>query len=504
MLEVHPKPILCVDDTEEQRYVTTKILTSAGYRVIEARTGAEALAKMSEEPLAVVLDVKLPDMSGFEVCRLIKSDPATRTTPVLQVSAAFADPEIRADGLSGGADAYVLQPFHRQELIALLRALVRSRQSEETLRFLSHASTALSASLEYAEVRERVLQMPVPRMADRCYLLTATGWDEPAESIPEYLRTPAADLLLEGNATFAGQSATPTPSRPAILVPLSTRGKRVGVLAFVLGDNSRGYLPHDMEGAVDFAGRCALALQNATLFEAQRSAQEALVRSEKLAAAGRMAASMAHEINNPLEAITNLVFLIASAPEVPDRLKKYAEDALSELASLAHLTRQTLGFYQELVKPVTFSLAESIDEVVSLYIRRLAQRQVSVERTFLTRGEMTGVKGEIRQVISNLLLNALDAMPSGGTLRFALSVEEDDLLRLDVIDSGQGVSEDLLPHIFEPFFTTKPETGTGLGLWVSDNIVRKHNGRLGVSSVPGEGTTFSVFLPLVADIRVDR
>lgn len=427
MLETKQRPILCVDDTEEQRYVTTRILASAGYRVIEAASGAEALERMGEDPIAVVLDVKLPDMSGFEVCRRIKSEPRTASIPVLQMSAGFADPELRAVGLSGGADAYVLQPLHREELIALIGALIRSRESDDALRLMSEVSIALSESLDYAEVLRTVLTMLVPRFADNCFLLTAVaGWEGSAERVPGFLKDAASGLLLEGSARCVGRvvgrvvgqaSAAPEAYR-AILVPLSVRGERLGVLAFVLEGEGRAYTVGDVAMALDFASRSALALQNAMLFRAQQTVHEALVRSEKLAAAGRMAASMAHEINNPLEAITNLVFLISTSPEISSEVKGYAEEALGELGSLAHITRQTLGFYQELAKPVRFTLAESVDEAIALYARRLEQKQIAVAREFATAGELVGMKGEVRQVISNLLLNAVDAMPAGGRIRF--------------------------------------------------------------------------------------
>jgi len=499
MIDKNERPILCVDDTEEQRYVTARILRLAGYRVIEAATGAEALSMiLDQSPLAVVLDVNLPDMSGYEVCQQIRSDPKIASTPVLQISASFADPEQRAIGLSGGADAYVLQPFHREELVALIKALIRSRQSEEILEIMSEASVTLSRSLEYTETRDAVLTTLVPRFADQCFVLTSAGWEDGKDEVPDYLKDAASQLLLKGASMCLGREGMAPGTFSAMLTPLTVAGRRKGVLAFVLAGGDRAYTISDLAIAQDFGSRSALALQNATLYTAQQAAQDALVRSEKLAAAGRMAAAMAHEINNPLEAITNLVYLLSTSPTLSSDDHGYADQALQELARLAHLTRQALGFYRELTNPAGFALADSVDEVVSLYATKLAQKQITVQREFLTRGEMVGIKGEIRQVISNLLLNSVDAMRFGGTLSFRLTETDDAVFVLHAQDDGSGIPAKHLPQIFEPFFTTKAGTGTGLGLWVSNNIVQKHGGCIDVESSdisPGSGTTFSVRLP---------
>jgi len=504
MINLDEPPILCVDDTEEQRYVTVRILRSAGYRVIEAATGFEALKMMSQEPLAVVLDVNLPDMSGYEVCRQIRLDPQVSSTPVLQVSASFTDPEQRAVSLSGGADASILQPYHREELIALVRVLVRSRRSEEILRLMSEASVKLSRSLDYAMTLETVLTTLVPKFADRCFVIrTPGGWQDENE-VPDYVRDAAQRLSLGETSVGVSGRAQVSDRFPAILTPLAVGGERTGLLAFVLSGQDRVYTASDLAIAQDFGSRSALALQNASLYTAQRLAQDALVRSEKLAAAGRMAASMAHEINNPLEALTNLVYLISTSNTLSADNRGYAEEALQELARLAQLTRQTLGFYQELTNPVVFALADSVNEVVSVYQPKLKQKGINIKRNFATSGEMVGIKGEIRQVISNLLLNAIDAMQWGGSLTFQITEDDSGMLVLRAHDNGSGIPTKYLHEIFEPFFTTKEGIGTGLGLWVSNNIIRKHGGTIQVESstaVNASGTTFVVRLPVSSPVE---
>ena len=259
--------------------------------------------------------------------------------------------------------------------------------------------------------------------------------------------------------------------------------------------------------ALDLADRAALALQNATLYSAQRAAQEALVKSEKLAAAGRLSAAIAHEINNPLESITNLMYLIDTSEDISPTIKGYVQEALSELSRLTHIARQSLGFYRELTSAQSFDLNESVEDTLNIYLKRFQAKHVEVERAYAPGLlELVGVKGEIRQVISNLLVNAYDASPEHGRLRIETELFTSDVDGLSSLskvafrirDEGPGIPAELLGRIFEPFFTTKQGTGTGLGLWVTDTIVTKHGGTIEVISHTGDGshgTTFEVILP---------
>ena len=171
MIKSRRREILYCDDTEEQRYAMRRILEGAGYTVLEAATGAEALQKLHPGVLAVVMDVRLPDISGYEACRRIKANPATAAIPVLQISASYADPMLRAKGLEGGADAYVAQPVYPAELLSLVGALIRSHDSERTVRFQAEISRQLSQSLDFAETVRAVETAFVPRFADRAEVL---------------------------------------------------------------------------------------------------------------------------------------------------------------------------------------------------------------------------------------------------------------------------------------------------------------------------------------------
>jgi signal transduction histidine kinase len=240
----------------------------------------------------------------------------------------------------------------------------------------------------------------------------------------------------------------------------------------------------------------------------RKQSEEALRRTEKLAAAGRLATSIAHEINNPLEAITNLLYLTRALPALDPEVIHYTELAQHEVSRVSEITQQTLRFYRQSTLPVMSNISELLDSVLTLHKGRVHSLQVTVERDYQPDVELFGFAGELRQVFANLIGNALDAMmPRGGRLVLAVrssrswhdvSVEG---VRLFVADTGSGMDEKVRKRIFEPFFTTKEVIGTGLGLWVSAEIIQKHKGIIRVRSQPRDlsgrasGTVFMVFFP---------
>ena len=232
-------------------------------------------------------------------------------------------------------------------------------------------------------------------------------------------------------------------------------------------------------------------------------AQEALLRSEKLAVTGRLAASIAHEINNPLEAITNLLFLM-HGELTPEQMRGFLADAEHELARVTEITKQTLRFYREPSQPVLTQVAPVLDSVLKLYRTRLTAAGVTVEcDSYLKGAQVLSTPGELRQVIANLIGNAIDAMRRGGRLRIRISEYQrfdppGEVIRITIADTGTGIPPEVLPTIFEPFVTTKGETGTGLGLWVTSEIIKKNGWQIRVRScrmVRQSGTVFSILIP---------
>jgi PAS domain S-box-containing protein len=241
---------------------------------------------------------------------------------------------------------------------------------------------------------------------------------------------------------------------------------------------------------------------------AQVIAEEALRRNERLAAMGKLAGIVAHEINNPLEAITNAFYLLRRHPSLDDEAKHYAQIAEQELARVSHITKQTLSFYRESQKPVSVSVSELLDDVLELQQRPMQIAKVRVERDYTSKGLVHGFPSELKQVFMNLVSNAIQAMPQGGRMRIRLSETEgwrgrSAGVRVFISDTGVGITPENAKRLFEPFFTTKATKGTGLGLWISRGIVQKHEGTLRFRSVfgpTGAVTAFQIFLPTHAAV----
>ena len=244
---------------------------------------------------------------------------------------------------------------------------------------------------------------------------------------------------------------------------------------------------------------------------ARKQAEEALLRSEMLASAGRMAASIAHEINNPLESIINTLYLLRSTPELPDQARLYLDIADGELMRIAHITRQTLGFYREFSAATSNSASDLVTSVIDLLKSKIQATQAPVLQQCDQPLHILGIAGELRQILANLLANSLDAVgPQASSpdcriiIRARASLDPTTgapRIRLSVSDCGQGISPATAKQMFDPFFTTKGSVGTGLGLWVCKQLVDKNGGHIRVRSTtqsPKHGTTFSVTLPAPA------
>ena len=231
-----------------------------------------------------------------------------------------------------------------------------------------------------------------------------------------------------------------------------------------------------------------------------RQAEEALRRSEKLAAVGQLASSIAHEINNPLEAVTNLLYLVRTADNMDD-VRTFAALAESELARVADITMQTLRFHRQQSSAAAVQLGDTIPAVLRLYGGRFSARKVALKTRLRPTPEAMLLDGDIRQVLNNLIRNAYDAMPDGGPLHVRLrpgSCLKTWIrgVRITIADTGIGFLPKMRKTLFEPFHTSKEVTGTGLGLWISKGIVDKHKGRMHMRSKMGRGTVFSLWLPL--------
>lgn len=240
----------------------------------------------------------------------------------------------------------------------------------------------------------------------------------------------------------------------------------------------------------------------------KRRAEEAIRRTEKLAAVGQLASSIAHEINNPLEAVTNLLYIIGSAPELSDNTREYVQTAQQELARVGELATQTLHFHRQQVKPESIQISEVLDSLLEVNAYRLKNQEITVLRDYRARQQLTCSANDIRQLFANLINNARDAMANGGTLKIQTRDGSHPKsgqkgVYIAISDSGSGMSPSTRQRIFEPFFTTKETTSTGLGLYISLEIAKKHSAKIWVRSRQRQssqnnhaGTTFLIFFPV--------
>jgi PAS domain S-box-containing protein len=229
--------------------------------------------------------------------------------------------------------------------------------------------------------------------------------------------------------------------------------------------------------------------------------EQSLLQAEKIAATGRMAASIAHEINNPLESVLNLIYLARTNISDHEDAVDFLTTAESELIRVSHIAKQTLGYYREHSAAVEVPLSGLVTDTLKIYQPKLTAADIRVETKFKSSRPIVLRKGEMMQVISNLVTNAVYAMPAGGTLTATVeeATERDrEGLLLSIEDTGEGIPAENMKRIFEPFFTTRNSIGTGIGLWIAKQFIEGHDGRIAVESTVGSvshGTKMSIFLP---------
>lgn len=266
---------------------------------------------------------------------------------------------------------------------------------------------------------------------------------------------------------------------------------------------SEFFLTSNAIPVLDAQGKVQMVVLTAEDTTLRRRAEEALIRSEKLAVTGRLAATVAHEVNNPLAGALNAVYVASTVPAQAPQMLALADQ---ELRRAAHIVQQTLGFYRGNGSRELIAATTAIDEILDIYAGRLRNRNISVRRHYdcMCRDGCQGCflinTVEFRQIVSNLLANGIDALSDGGVLQVRLSRTSnpqtgEPRVQLTMADNGCGIRDEDLKNIFEPFFTTKKEVGTGLGLWVTQELIRKHNGNIKVRSSKDKGTAFRVSFP---------
>ena len=251
----------------------------------------------------------------------------------------------------------------------------------------------------------------------------------------------------------------------------------------------------------DEQGRVIGAAKIARDITQRKRTERALQMTEKLASVGRLAATVAHELNNPLEAVTNFIFLAQTTDNLPEPAKEYLTLADRELERVTHIAQQTLGFYRDTSAPRLVDIRESLDDVLRVFESKLRYKSLKTEIRVAGELKIEALGGEVRQVFSNLISNAIDASPNRGVIKVHAKIilkHGEPHAQITFADNGCGIPDQLKGSIFNPFFTTKTDVGTGLGLWVSKSLIEKHGGRITFRSTHLKGTVFIVWLPLRA------
>jgi PAS domain S-box-containing protein len=427
----------------------------------------------------------MPNLDGFGVLNAIRSDASLDSTPVILLSARAGE-ESRVEGLHAGANDYLVKPFTARELLARIGShLAMSRIRKEQIM----ASQHLAAIVESAD--DAIISKDLNGIV--------TSWNRAAERMFGYR---AEEMIGRSITTIIPRELQA--DEPRIMGTIA-RGERIDHFETVRVGKSgeRIDVSLTVSPMKDENGRIVGAAKIARNITQQKKAELALRMSERLASVGRLAATIAHEINNPLEAVTNLVYLAKDRAAGKD-VRDFLAAAEEELARISHLTKQCLGFYREPKEAAPIRIGPILNQLVSVFAARIRNKAVDIRKEIRNDPEIYAVADEIRHLITNLLSNSIDAVSRGGKIRVRVSPATEWIgnrrsgVRLTVADSGSGIPQSVRPELFEPFFTTKKEVGTGLGLWLCKGIVERHRGSIRVksSTAPGNSwTVFSVFLP---------
>lgn len=534
--------VLIADDEMQTVVMLTRILEREGYRVCSAPDGRTALESAQHfRPDLILLDFQMPGMNGFEVLQRLRENPLTTSIPTIIVTAKARQPSDVAKGLNLGADDFVQKPFDPGELMARARSKIRARKLEDALQRRSQELEILlrvgeavnQQHISITSLLELITYLVLdllPGDASAIHLLddelniaqyhmqmkpwVSTHAEEGVfhEFLKAFLANPRPWLLPGTLPPLSPQFQS------GIVVPLQHGTQVLGVLTLMSTSTNLeiGYDDNHLRLFEGIGRQAALALRNTQLYEALanyasrleemveektaelRSTQQMLIRAEKLASIGHLAASIAHEINNPLQPIRiNLEDMLEDLQHglaIDVRAIRSTQDSVERIRRIVN---QLLDFAgkrtQSDVDQQLIDVSQVIEGIVNLNRKFFEKEGMLLIADLDPPLLVYGSKDQLEQVFMNLTLNAQAAMQREGTLFIRGSVEQNQV-RVDFQDDGTGIPEDMINKIFDPFFSTKPN-GTGLGLFVSYGIIQNHHGSIEVASKVGHGTTFTIHLP---------
>jgi two-component system, NtrC family, sensor kinase len=495
--------ILMVDDQPAKLLSYEVILSDLGENLIKANSASEALNILLKTDVAVVLmDVSMPDVDGFELADVIRQHPRFQKTAIIFISGVHLSDYDRIQGYHRGAVDYISVPVVPDVLRAKISVFVdlhrKTRMLESLNRELERRVEERTAELRKSEAEFRMRAELLDLASEAIIVRGLDGriryWNSGAEQVYGFKRDEAMGQIIH---TLL-QTVFPVPLEE---IEEHLRLHRTWHGRVTQTTKNGEKIVIDCLKSTNEDGDAVLEVNRDVTAELR--AEEALRETEKLAAMGRVAGIIAHEINNPLAAITNIFYLLRNHPSLSDEARSYAGLAEEELQRVSHITRQTLSFYRESKQPISVLLPQLLDDVLELQHRALVANHITVRKQYLSAAQVKGFPVELRQVFLNLIGNAMQAMPEGGVLGVYVreSIDWTRNLRgtiISILDTGKGIRPEDIRRLFQPFFSTKSTKGTGLGLWISQGIIRKYDGRITCRTYRGGDrcvTCFRVFLP---------
>lgn len=496
----HDIRLLIVDDNVATRYALRRRLERHGYEVFEAGTGGDGLALIASQPLdALILDVNLPDMSGFDIVRKLRTDPGTALLPVIHVSAASIQTGDIITGLDAGADAYLIHPVDPDVLLATLRTLLRVRDTENALREsearfreifvnVSAPIAVLDADLKVHECNHAFSQLIQdnhdPQTLSECFA-------EDQSAILNELRLRLVDgerwkgtlnMRVQGEIRETEWQISPyrTPKLSLVFVEDVTEHRH----------RERSHLARLDDTTTQLAKEVADRVR----------AESQLLQVQKMDALGKLTGGIAHDFNNLLTGIITSLELIQKrvADARPDKVQFYAEAALNSAMSAASLTHRLLAFARQQpldTRPVDIN--DHVRSLEELLVRTIGER-IALKLELTTKPAIALVDPiQLESAVLNLVINARDALPQGGNIWVSTyaayshgdpNLTDGSYVALSVRDDGTGIEHSVIDKVFEPFFTTKPlGQGTGLGLSTIYGFARQSGGDAHIRSVARRG-----------------
>jgi PAS domain S-box-containing protein len=481
--------ILAVDDESSGLYFRKLILEHAGHTVLSTTGVEEALQLFRSNPVdLVVTDHLLGRQTGVDMAGQMKREKPAVPVILLSGTSSLPEPLLHAD-------AFLSKTEGPEQLLELVSELLHSRRRAEVIQIQGQAEKVPLQDL-LAAIVEDTDDAVLSKNLDG----TILTWNKAAERMYGY----RPEEVIGKHVSIL------TPGRPEEIDDIMERlrrGEKIEHFQTTRRTKNGNILDVSLtiSPVRDAEGRIIGASAIARDITQTKRAEEALRNSERLAVAGRMAATIAHEINNPLEAVTNVLYLLARNDTLDKEARRHVKMAEEEVRRIGQITRSTLGLYRDRdTTPGPVDLPEMIESILVFYHRQIQTLGVKLDKRIDSPGKVVGVSGELRQVFANLIGNSIDALTSTGTKLLFHLYESVDWrnpvrrgTRVVILDDGPGMTAETKSNLFQPFYTTKGEKGTGLGLWVSHGILMKHGGSVHIKSRTGprHGTCFSVFLP---------